>query len=699
MADIKTIYSICGMCTVRCPIAVEVKDGTIRHIWGNPHLLGGYNLCARGAAGKAFEYDNERPQYPMLRDGKRGSGKWKRASWDEALDFVADKLNNVKDKYGTQSICLSDRGGPHTDFQKTFLAAIGSPNYFNHHATCSNSVHNAHISIAAYARNSVSYDYRNCKYLVLYGRNLLESLGTAESNNVMDMLEAGGRMTYIDVRYNYTASKASKFFVIRPASDYALNLALINVIINEDLYDHDFVDRWVTGLDELRQFVRPYTPQWAEKETEIKAGEIKKLAFEAAEASPAVILHPGWMTAWGSNDFYLRRTIYTLNALLGSYESKGGIVINKTPADTGVRLKSLVSQVPKPRGERFDGCGTRHKHLGAQWGLGQLLPQAIVSESPYPIRAYIAMRHDPIASMPDPEEFKRALGRLELLASIDVNYSETAWFSDCILPECTFLERTDHVIAQNGLKPRLLLRRQAVKPRFDTKPRWYIYKELAKRLGLGQFFPYESIEELIAWQLQDTGLTIADFDRTGYVELTKEPLWFDRKDALRFNTPSGRLEIISPTLEDSSIPSFIPFERPEVLTGNHFRLVTSKVAVHTQGRTTSNIAILNEIVSDNQLWINTDRAAELSIKDGDEVEITVDGFSGRIKARITDLIHRQAAFMLHGFGDSVPARSRSFGRGVSDVRLQKGLLKVSVGGNCPLTECVVSVRPIAEVSG
>ncbi|MBF0539136.1 MAG: molybdopterin-dependent oxidoreductase [Nitrospirae bacterium] len=694
MNSTKTIYSICGMCTVRCPIAIEVKDGAIKHIWGNPHLLGGFNLCARGAAGKAFEYDNERPQYPMLRVGQRGSGQWKRVSWQEALDYISTRLDEIKGQYGPQAICLSDRGGPNTDLQKTFIAAIGSPNYFNHHATCSNSVHNAHISVAGYARNAVSYDYKHCKYLVLYGRNMLESLGTAESRNVIDMIGAGGKMIYIDVRYNYTAAKAAKFYIINPATDYALNLALINVILNEDLYDHEFVERWVIGLDELRLFVAPYTPQWAQQETGIGSGEITTMAREAAKASPAVIFHPGWMTAWGSNDFYLRRTIYTLNALLGSYEARGGLVINKTPADVGIRLRSLATQVPRPGGERFDGCGTRYKHLGAQWGLGQLLPEAILNETPYPIKAYIAMRHDPLASMPDPEAFKVALDRLALLVCIDVNYSETAWFSDCILPECTFLERTDHVIAQNGLSPRLLLRRQAVKPRFDSRPRWYIFRELAKRMGVGQSFPYDSIEELIAWQLQGTGLTIEDFDHTGCVELTSQPLWFDRRDGLRFNTPSGRLELISSTLEGASVASFIPFDRPEAIPNGLFRLVTSKVAVHTQGRTTSNIAILNELVSENQLWINTGRAMELAIKDGDDVEVSVEGFSGRITARLTDLIHRDVVFMLHGFGDSVAVRSRSFNRGVSDVRLQRGLLRLTVGGNCPLTECLVAVRPI-----
>ncbi len=683
------------MCTVRCPIMVEVEDGAVRHIWGNPHVFGGQQLCPRGAAGKAFEYDDERPQYPMIRDGERGSGRWKRATWDEALGFISDKLKAVIEKHGAKSVILSDRGGAITDFQKTFIAAIGSPNYVNHHAVCSNSVHNANLSVTGYARNGLGYDYKNCKHLVVYGRNLLESLGTGEAGNVIDMIEAGGKMVYIDVRWNYTAAKAQKFHIIRPGTDYALNLALINSIIREHLYDAGFVERWTMGFEELKEFVSPYTPEWAEAETGIPAKEITGIAHGAAAARPSVIFHPGWMTAWRSDDFYLRRSIYALNALMGCYEAKGGIYINKGPGDAGVKLKTLLSQVPKPAGERFDGAGTKYPHIGAQWGMVQLIPHAILNEDPYPVKAYIVMRHDPLASVPDPETMKKAMDKLDLLVSIDVNYSETGWYSDVILPEDTYLERTDHIIARNGLKPGLIFRKKAVPPRFDTRPRSHIFRELAKRLGAGQYFPYETIEDLHKWQLEGTGVKPEDFKAKGLVNLAKEPIWLDRKDGLKFKTPSGKIEFFSGKLGKAGVPSFIPFERPEKPAEGSFRLATSKVAVHTQGRTTSNNPLLSELVPENELWINTDRASGLGIKNGDMVEISCeDAPAQRIRAKLTDFIHPEAVFMLHGFGDTVPVRSRSYGRGASDVRLQRGALRVTTGGNCPLAECIVSVRRV-----
>jgi thiosulfate reductase/polysulfide reductase chain A len=302
------------------------------------------------------------------------------------------------------------------------------------------------------------------------------------------------------------------------------------------------------------------------------------------------------------------------------------------------------------------------------------------------------MRHDPLASLPDPETFRTALNKLDLLVSIDVNFSQTGWVSDVILPESTYLERTDHVFARTGLKPSLALRRKVVEPRFDSKPRSYIFKALADRLGIGQYFPYNNAEDLIAWQLEGTGFSLQDFDKKGVIDLVKRPMWLDRKEGLKFNTPSGKIEIISDKLAKNGIPSFIPYESPAKPEEGSFRLVTSKTAVHTQGRTTLNNPILNEIVSENHLWINTEEAEILGIKDGDVVEVSAEGVTETIKAQVTDFIHPEAVFMLHGFGDSVPLRTRSFGKGASAVKLQKGLLKVAVGGNCPMTECIVSVK-------
>ena len=145
----RTVYSMCGMCAVRCPIEVTVEDGRVAWLQGNPHDAAiGASLCAKGSAGLAFEYDDDqRPQTPLIRMGPRGGGQWRRASWDEALDYIADKLNETIEAFGARGIALSDRGGPFNDLTRTFVQALGSPNYFNHDATCGGNVHNAARSI------------------------------------------------------------------------------------------------------------------------------------------------------------------------------------------------------------------------------------------------------------------------------------------------------------------------------------------------------------------------------------------------------------------------------------------------------------------------------------------------------------------------------------------------------------------------
>ena len=173
----RTVYSMCGMCAVRCPIEVTVEDGKAIWLQGNENDPAiGASLCAKGAAGLAFESDDQRPQTPLIRNGPRGSGQWKRASWDEALDYIADKLKETIETFGGRGIALSDRGGPFTDLTKTFVQALGSPNYFNHDASCNGNAHNAGRSIYGFQSAGLVFDFKNTKHLVLYGRNIVESL-------------------------------------------------------------------------------------------------------------------------------------------------------------------------------------------------------------------------------------------------------------------------------------------------------------------------------------------------------------------------------------------------------------------------------------------------------------------------------------------------------------------------------------------
>jgi len=305
----------------------------------------GTSLCAKGIAGRALLYDDERLQYPMIRDGARGSNKWKQVSWEDALDYVASRLSVIMKEHGPRAVMLSDRGGPFADIRKAFLKAIGSPNYCNHDCTCGRNTHHASKSVYGLGRTGLGYDFKKAKHIILFGRNMAESFKVKEVKSFMQGVKNGAKVTYIDPRAALTASKASRYWQIRPGTDYALLLAITNVILKNGFYDKDFVKKYVTGITKLRNFVKKYTPKWAAEETGIPADEIVAFCKEIGADRPKVIFHPGWHLSRYNDSFYASRLIHILNVFMGNVEVPGGQFIPKGPGDAGVKgLKSLAAK-------------------------------------------------------------------------------------------------------------------------------------------------------------------------------------------------------------------------------------------------------------------------------------------------------------------------------------------------------------------
>ena len=698
----RTVYSMCGMCAVRCPMEVTVEDGRVRWLQGNTHDKAiGASLCAKGAAGIAFEYDDQRPQTPLIRSGPRGAGQWRRASWDEALDYIADKLKDSVEAFGPRGIALSDRGGAFNDLARTFVKALGSPNYFNHDATCGGNVHNAARSIFGFSHAGLVPDFKNAKHLVLYGRNIVESLMVKEVKAFMAAMAGGMRCTYIDPRASATAAKATRFWQVRPNSDYALNLALIHEVLKQGAYDKAFVERFVSGMDVLRAAVQDTTPEWQEPHTGVPAGELRDFVKEIAGQMPHVIFNPGWMTARHKQSFYVSRTALILNALMGNLETPGGFIIAKRPEYYGRKsLKPLAGRVPAVTEPRVDGAGTTHPTWDPAIGMLHQLFAAMETSKPYAIGAYIAYRHDPITAMPDAEAVKRALDKLKLLVSIDVRYSETGWYSDVILPESTYLERANILAGLPGPVPVYAMRDQAIAPRFDSRPAWWIFREILRRTGEKEALDFESIEELWNYQLEGTGVTVAEMRESGVVGLAPAPKLATR-DQLKFRTPSGKIEIDSDLLKKAGLSAFPPYAARAAPTGDRFTLLFGRPPTLAHGQSLNN-PILREIAPEQLLWIHPERAGPLGIRDGDEVEVSGGGaYVGRLKAKVTPWIHREAVFMLHGYGAQVPLATRALGVGVADQRLQHGKLYEfdPAGGGNALTETIVRIKPAAAAAG
>jgi thiosulfate reductase/polysulfide reductase chain A len=689
----ETVYSICGMCTVRCPIEVVVDNGEVVRIEGSrPGGLGG-SLCPRGGAGVALLNDHERPQQPMIRVGERGEGKWRQVTWDEAFAHVADKLADVINQYGHRSIMFSDRGGPFPDLHKAFMRGMGSPNYCNHDASCARNVQHSALSVMGMGRKGVSYDLGNARHVVTQTRNIFEAINVSEVKNLLKAMGSGCKLTVIDIRGTITATKATNFFMVRPGTDYGFNLAVINELIKSELYDNDFVKRHFKDFDQLVSFVSPYTPEWAAEECGVEATQIKAFVRQLADAAPSVIWHPGWNTARYKDSFYVSRTAYLINGLLGSLGAKGGMAITNKAGDFGKKgLKALVDLFPKPEERRADGAGWKMKHIDAGPGLVNQAYRAIDSGDPYPVKAYLCFRHDPLMAFPDPDALRKTFDNLDLLVSMTFSWSDTAWYSDVVLPLSTYLERESIIAHKGGVKPKFFVRKRAVNPRYRSKAEWEIFTGLAKAMNIEPLARFETIEDIWKYQLEGTGLSIEDFDAKGQVGLADKPLYRDM-DEFTWKTPSGKIEVISERLEKSKLPSLPDYVSPEAPPEGQFRITFGRCASHTQGHTVNN-PLLGEAVPINPVWINNVEAARLGIADGDKVEVSSNGYSATSIAQVTELIHPECIFMLHGFGHKLPVESRAYGKGVADHELMKGGLEIwdKAGGAVAMQEHFVTVK-------
>ncbi len=691
----KIVYNICGMCPAQCPVQVEVENDESRFVMGNFYAAGiNGALCPRGAAAISMIRDDERPQFPMIRKGNRGEGKWVKASWKEALDFFAERIESVRSKYGARSILWSDGDRNLNELNKAFVSGLGSPNYCNENSAGFSNVSNAAFSLFGFGSDNFAYDFLNAKHVVLQTRNMLGSLEVKDVNDLLDGQEEGGHLTVIDIRSNISAGKADKFLMIKPGTDYALNLAVIHVILEEKLYDASKAAVFINDLEKLQDFVRPYTPVFAEAETGIMADDIVALAKTLAKAAPAVIWYPGQMAAKYKDSFYVCRTAFIINALLGSIGAKGGLAIAATPEDAGGHgLKKLTDLVMPVKENRADGLGWLYPHFKDEGGILHLAFKAIQTQNPYPVKAYIACGSDPLSSYPDPEAIKKTFENLDFLVSIPYCWSDIAWHSDLILPLSPYLESDDILKQKNGLHPSFFISRKCSKSKFDTLPNWKIITEMARRLGIIPLM-FDSIEKIWAYQLQDTGVKIEEFDKTGFVGLSKKLIYL-KKENIKFNTPSGKIEIINNDMEKqkiASLPSYSPKgKQPE----GQFRITIGRCSVHTPMYTRNN-DLLHEQMPENRLWLNTNVAAKLNIADGEIVLIGNKNISGKIKVFLTEFIHPEAVFMVHGFGSGIPPESRTKEIGVADNILMPGGLDIwdAAGGGLALQEHFVTVSKI-----
>ena len=680
----REVFTLCEQCVWRCGVRAKVKDERVYKLEGNPfHPHSRGMLCPRGQAGVAALYDPDRLKYPLIRSGPRGSGKWQRVSWEDALDYVAARMLEIKERYGPEAMIFSTT---HNLIQTQFenlLKAFGSPNYGTQRSLCFNAMITANLM--TFGLEEPGRDYSQTQYIIYTGRNLLDAISNSESQDLVAAMARGAKVIVLDPRFTKTAAKATEWLPIRPGTDLAFHLALIQVIIEEGLYDAEFVAQHTVGFEELKEAVKGYTPEWAASKCEIPAETIRRIAREFALAAPHAFAHPNWRTSNFLNSFQTERAIAILNALVGSWGRPGSL----RPSDGeggGVTL-GTIPQPPYPRVSalRLDGVPWKYPLVPLKLGVFQEIRDNILTGEPYQAHGWFIYRQNPVNSLPERRKTIEAFSKLDFIVTIDISMNDTAWFSDVVLPEATYLERYDPLAVVEGT---VFIRQPVVAPMYESQSGLWIFKQLGERLGLGDYFQYEDEEDYLRQQLAPLDITLEELKEKGYYRPPAQES--EGGEEFTFNTPSGKIELYSSTLANSGFSPVPVWEEPVRNEPGTFYLLTGKVAQHTQFATHNN-RLLHERVPTNPLWIHPQPAAERGIRDGDEV--WVESPAGRVKtvAHVTEKIRSDCVYMTPGFGHVSKGLTIAYGQGASDSDLHLTFTD-PVSGSQALSQTCVTVK-------
>ncbi len=676
------IPSMCEMCVWRCGLIAKVKDGRVVKLDGNPeHPHSRGNLCPRGQSGLMNTYDPDRVLTPLVRVGKRGEGKFRQASWDEALDIVASNMLKIKEKYGAEAMVFSSTHNLSQVQFENLLYAFGSPNYGTQRSLCFNAMITA-FSLT-YGVEEPSRKYDDVEFILMVGRNMMEAISTSETSELSHAIDRGAKLVYLDPRYTKTASKASEWIPIRPGTDSAFLLAMISVITTNELADCEFVKKYVVGCDDLPREMSRYTPAWAEQITGVPAATIERIAREYAAAKHNALAHPGWRTSNFINSFQTERAIATLNAVSGNVLTPGGCLSAEVAAE-GAGL-GMPKQPPYPRVSalRLDGVPWKYPLVPLKLGVFQELRDAILTGEPYQSHGWFISRQNPILSLPDRARTLEAFGKMDFIATVDIIMNDTAWFSDVVLPEASYLERYDPLLPVNG---KAFIRQPVIEPQGEAKSALWIYKQLGERLGLGDFFQYEDEEDYIRQQLKPLGVSLEDVKLKGYAEMPAE----ESDGEITFNTPSGKIEVYSETLKNAGFSAWPTWEEPLMPAENEFYLLTGKVAQQTQFGTQNN-QLLHKYSDEPRLWMNAQTAAKLGLATDDWVEVTSPVGAVHVILLATEAIRPDCVYMTPGYGHLSKGLTTAFGVGASDSALHVTYTDPISGGQA-LSQTFVTVK-------
>ncbi len=530
---IKEVPTLCEMCVNKCAGVAKVENGIVKKLDPNPYFPKSRNmLCPRGVAGVHALYDPDRLKSPLLRVGKRGDGKFKKVTWDEAYEAILNGtkefkglkeiLEEEKDNRSTIGYCAGEGMAEHT-FKSFMSNKIGSSNFVNHASICLQTTVSAHaLTIGAYGQA----DLENANYIIMSGANRAEAIVTPDTMDIFKRTRGrGATLIVVDPRYTNTAVLADEWLGIKVGTDLAFVLALTYIAIKEGLYNKKFVEQNVNGFKEYKEHIisNNYTPEWAEKITGIKANKIVKIARDFMASAPRAIYYQGRRTAWSFQDFQFRRATAIFTALGGGIDTKGGIVFGK-------KLPLISHNINAPMYANAKGRIDKDvaSIIGGNGSWIGWRNKIIENKSPYPIRAMFTYKQNPMLSVPNVAKTKKLFEKMDLVVTIDTMPSDTVIMSDVILPECTYLEREDPIKSFGGVEPSIALRQKVIEPLYNSKPIFEILKGLSKKISRPLWQITKKYDEDVQDEIKDRGdievYNEDGFDLTDLFKVSQEEL-------------------------------------------------------------------------------------------------------------------------------------------------------------------------------
>jgi len=669
-----------------CGVMLFVRNGRVVKVEGDadyPWNQG--RVCAKGLALTQYIYHPDRVLYPLKRVGERGEGKWERISWDEAFDTCEKKLKDIRDKYGAESVLFCqgtgrDIGGPITFLMYNY----GSPNWIQvglaGHACYTPRLGAMFATQGDYCVLDASqflekrYDdpqWEPPKVIIIWGQNPINGCFDAFHGHwIVDCMKRGSKLIVVDPRVDWIASRAQIHLQIRPGTDGALALGMLNVIINEGLYDKEFVDKWTFGFDELKKRVQDYPPDrvaditWIPKEKIIEASRLY------ATSKPAAI-------QWGQpidanpEGTVVAQTINHLWAITGNIDIPGGNVIARPshgvttyPFTTKQLLELYGDDVVTKLNEKRIGANQYPMIKGFRgWCQPDVAIEQMESGEPYPIRAaWIQTSNILGGQAADPRRHYNALKKLEFIVVVDLFQNPTSMaLADIFLPAASLPEKQTF---KSWWTPLCVMDR-AIEVG-ECKSDWEINLEMARRLSTKPIL-YKTVKELINDRLKAANTNFDELVKKGSWEMCPEgpskPYRRHERGLLRedgkpgFNTLTGKVELYSKRFEEWNLDPLPYYEEPRESPVNTPELWKKYPLILASGRRSSvffhsehrMIPWLREIEPDPIIEINTQTAKELGIENDEWVYIENERGRAKARAKVTSTSHPRVVTAAHGW--------------------------------------------------